>query len=161
MWAAKSAHRTDMWKKAQFFIARPRGPLNLNELKYWTVKINSLLRHCCKDCITHHLCIIWECYSCPCSSVFCFNSEANFILLMQVLPFSIIFTVVLFWITVFWCQPVPTTGTRICRWWCLWLMDCLFCKKANENSTTVSDLTTAEWTLYSVGTKLTGVVVML
>ena len=40
--------------------------------------------------MTDHLCIIWECNSCPCSGVFCFSSKVNFILLVKVLPLGII-----------------------------------------------------------------------
>ena len=80
--------------------------------------------------MTHHLCIIWECNSCPRSSVFCFDSEVNFILHVKVLPLCIIFTVVLLRITVSRRPPVTTTDTGICHCWCLWLTNWLFCENA-------------------------------
>ena len=80
--------------------------------------------------MTHHLCIIWECNSCPRSGVFCFDSKKNFILLVKVLPFGKIFTVVLLRIAISRCPPVTTTDTGICHCWCLWLTNWLFCESA-------------------------------
>lgn len=78
--------------------------------------------------MTHHLCIIWECNSCPQLGVFCFDSKANFILLVKVLPLGKIFTTVLLRIAVSRCPPVTTTDTGICHCWCLWLTNWLFCE---------------------------------
>jgi len=105
--------------------------------------------------MTNHLCIIWECNSCPCSGVFCFNSKANFILLVKVLPLCIIFTVVLLRITVSRCSPVTTTDTGICHCWCLWLTNWLFCESAKWKTSSLLK------TIHTTGVKQAGIMVMV